>query len=152
MPRGGRSRGRSASPIRLSAPPRTVASPPARQQRSPVPVQQQPSMVGAPAQSRGPGLLGQMAATAGGVAIGSAVGHAVGHAMVGGSGGQSQPDVTYQEQQPPQYQQQPMQQQNQQPCSYELQQFLHCAETQHDLALCDGFNEALRQCKFSFGK
>ncbi|XP_033115578.1 coiled-coil-helix-coiled-coil-helix domain-containing protein 2-like [Anneissia japonica] len=151
MPRGGRSRGRSASPVRLSAPPRTVTAP-RPQQRSPVPVQQQPSMVGTPGQSRSPGLFGQMAATAGGVAIGSAVGHAVGAAMTGG-GGNSQPDVTYQEQQPMQ-QYQPVQQQNQQngACSYELQQFLHCAETQHDLSLCDGFNEALRQCKLSFGK
>lgn len=30
-----------------------------------------------------PGLFGQMAATAGGVAIGSAIGHTVGHALTG---------------------------------------------------------------------
>lgn len=37
----------------------------------------------APAPSQGPGLFGQMAATAGGVAIGSAVGHTLGHAVTG---------------------------------------------------------------------
>lgn len=40
----------------------------------------------APPARQGPGLFGQMAATAGGVAIGSAVGHAVGHAFTGGGG------------------------------------------------------------------
>lgn len=37
-------------------------------------------MAAAPQQ---PSLFGQMAATAGGVAIGSAIGHTVGHAMTG---------------------------------------------------------------------
>lgn len=37
----------------------------------------------APAPSQGPGLFGQMAATAGGVAVGSAIGHTVGHAVTG---------------------------------------------------------------------
>lgn len=37
----------------------------------------------APAPSQGPGLFGQMAATAGGVAVGSAIGHTVGHAEKG---------------------------------------------------------------------
>jgi len=34
-------------------------------------------------QGRSPGLFGQMAATAGGVAIGSAVGHTIGAALTG---------------------------------------------------------------------
>ncbi|XP_022085741.1 coiled-coil-helix-coiled-coil-helix domain-containing protein 2-like [Acanthaster planci] len=137
------------------APPRTVASPPAPiAQKAPVPVQQQSSAVAPP---RGPGLFGQMAATAGGVAIGSAVGHAVGAAITGGQGQQpQQPDVTYQEQ--PQMQQQPYMQQQQQPdslqggaCGYELRQFLNCAQSQHDITLCEGFNEALKQCKMAHG-
>lgn len=33
------------------------------------------------------------------------------------------------------------------PCSWEIKQFLQCAQGQSDLTLCDGFNEALRQCK-----
>ncbi|XP_038053797.1 coiled-coil-helix-coiled-coil-helix domain-containing protein 2-like [Patiria miniata] len=143
------------APAPAPAPPRTMANPPAPvAQRAPVPAQAQPSAM---APSRGPGLLGQMAATAGGVAIGSAVGHTIGAAMTGGHG-QQQPDVTYQEQ-PPMQQQQPYQQPYQQQqdslqgggCRYELQQFLNCAQSQHDITLCEGFNEALKQCKVSHG-
>lgn len=39
---------------------------------------------------------------------------------------------------------------NQEPtgaCAWEIKQFLQCAQNQSDLTLCDGFNEALRQCK-----
>ncbi|XP_001197305.2 coiled-coil-helix-coiled-coil-helix domain-containing protein 2 [Strongylocentrotus purpuratus] len=136
MPRGGRSRGRSFSPVR-AAPPRTMSPAP---QRAPVPAQQPATAMG---QSRGPGLMGQMAATAGGVAIGSALGHAVGHAMTG-SGSSQQPDVTYQEQ--------PQQQQQQQnPCHYEIQKFMQCAETQNDLSYCDAFNMVLKDCKRANG-
>lgn len=42
---------------------------------------------------------------------------------------------------------QPLEQQG--PCAWELQQFLQCAQGQGDLSLCQGFNEALRQCKVS---
>ncbi|EDW46234.1 GM13491, partial [Drosophila sechellia] len=31
----------------------------------------------------------------------------------------------------------------------ELKQFIQCAQGQADLTLCQGFNEALRQCKQS---
>jgi hypothetical protein len=53
-------------------PPRALARPPPAA----------PAPVAAP-QGRQPGLFGQMAATAGGVAIGSAVGHTIGAAMTG---------------------------------------------------------------------
>ena len=96
----------------------------------------------------------QMAATAGGVAVGSAVGHVVGHgitSMMSRGGSSNEPQQV--QQQPPQqqYQQQPMYQQQQQqqdgPCAWEVKQFIQCAQNQSDLTLCDGFNEALRQCK-----
>lgn len=32
-------------------------------------------------------------------------------------------------------------------CAWEIKQFLQCANSQSDLTLCSGFNEALRQCK-----
>lgn len=35
------------------------------------------------------------------------------------------------------------------PCAWEVKQFLQCAQQQSDLSLCEGFNEALRQCKSS---
>lgn len=38
------------------------------------------------------------------------------------------------------------------PCLFEVRQFLDCATTQADLSLCEGFNEALKQCKLSRGK
>ncbi|KAF0030466.1 hypothetical protein F2P81_017197 [Scophthalmus maximus] len=108
-------------------------------------------------------MFAQMATTAAGVAVGSAVGHTIGHALSGGFGGgnseSAKPDVTYQEpyQAQPVYQQQPQQpymyqqeapQQQQQACSYELKQFIECAQTQSDLKLCEGFSEVLKQCKF----
>ena len=102
-----------------------------------------------------------MAATAGGVAVGSAVGHVAGHAMTGmfsgGGGNQPQQPVDVQQQQ--QQQQQPNYYGNQQqqpneptgPCAWEIKQFIQCAQNQSDLTLCEGFNEALRQCKMSNG-
>merc|ERR1712137_830218 len=35
------------------------------------------------------------------------------------------------------------------PCSFEIKQFLQCAQNQNDLTLCEGFNEVLRQCRSS---
>jgi len=90
MPR--QSRGRSAAPSRpVAAPARpnvtppqppqarsasTAAHPPAQAQQAPPPAAQQ---------SAGPGLFGQMASTAAGVAVGSSIGHAVGGWFSGGS-------------------------------------------------------------------
>lgn len=45
------------------------------------------------------------------------------------------------------YQSQQQQQQQDGPCAWEIKQFLQCAEGQSDITLCQGFNEALRQCK-----
>ena len=93
-----------------------------------------------------------MAATAGGVAVGSAIGHTVGHAMTGMFSGSSSDQPA--QQQPQQYAQQPMQQQPNEPvgpCAWEIKQFIQCAQGQSDLTLCEGFNEALRQCKVSNG-
>jgi len=105
---------------------------------------------------QGPGLLGQMAATAGGVAIGSTVGHVIGHAITGGGGGSAAAaeaapaaaaaPASYQQQQQP-YQQQHQSEAPQGACSWEIKQFMQCAQTQGDLTLCEGFNEALRQCR-----
>jgi hypothetical protein len=32
-------------------------------------------------------------------------------------------------------------------CAWEIKQFIQCAQGQADITLCEGFNEALRQCK-----
>lgn len=103
------------------------------------------------APSQGPGLMAQMAATAGGVAIGSAVGHTIGHAMTGmfsGSDSKEAAPVPQQQAAPvPQYAAAAPEANAGGPCSWEIKQFLSCAQNQSDLTLCDGFNEALRQCK-----
>ncbi|XP_034405151.1 coiled-coil-helix-coiled-coil-helix domain-containing protein 2 [Cyclopterus lumpus] len=163
MPRGSRSRSsRMAPPARAPPPPMARAAPPPSY--APAPMHAPPSSVGAPAAApKQPGMFAQMATTAAGVAVGSAVGHTLGHAMTGGFGGGSsepaKPDVTYQEpyQAQPMYQQQPQSMYQQQPpqqqqgCSYELKQFIECAQSQSDLKLCEGFSEVLKQCKFSNG-
>lgn len=33
------------------------------------------------------------------------------------------------------------------PCAWEIKQFLDCASTQADISVCQGFNEAIQQCK-----
>lgn len=80
-------------------------------------------------------------------------GHTIGHAMTGMfSGGDKDKEVQQQQAAPvqQQYAPPPQQNQNQSPCGYQLEQFLSCAQNQHDLTLCDGFNEALRQCKVQY--
>lgn len=141
MPR----RGRSSPPPRSSnVPARTspIHTQPAAQHAMP----QQPVVV-----QQQPGLLKQMAATAGGVAVGSAVGHTVGHALTGmfsGGGGSNEVQQTGAAPAPQQqgfYEAQPQEPTG--PCAWEIKQFLQCAQGQSDLTLCEGFNEALRQCK-----
>ncbi|XP_041797070.1 coiled-coil-helix-coiled-coil-helix domain-containing protein 2 [Chelmon rostratus] len=157
MPRGSRSRTSRMAPPASRAPPSPppvarAAPPPSY---APAPMQAPPSAVGAPAAPRQPGMFAQMATTAAGVAVGSAVGHTIGHAMTGGFGGghsePARPDVTYQEpyQGQPVYQQEAPQQQ--QACSYELKQFIDCAQNQSDFKLCEGFSEVLKQCRFANG-
>merc|ERR1711994_724136 len=148
MPR----RGRAASPSRPVArapsppprapPPRAAAPPPAQ-----VPAhapQSQPMM----AQPQQPSMMKQMAMTAGSVAVGSAVGHVAGHAMTGMFSGGSQPAAA--EAAPAQQQQYapPQQHQDQDgPCAWEMKQFIQCTQNQGDITLCEGFNQALKECK-----
>merc|ERR1712079_936035 len=76
--------------------------------------------------------------------------------MMSGGGSSSEPQQQQQQPPPQQYQQQPYggpggyQQQPEQQggaCAWEIKQFVQCAQNQSDLTLCEGFNEALRQCK-----
>lgn len=100
------------------------------------------------AQPQQPSLMGQMAATAGGVAIGSAVGHTIGHAMTGMFGGGSNEQPVAAAAAAPAAPA-PGAAQPTGACAWEIKQFLDCAQNQSDLSLCEGFNEALRQCKVS---
>lgn len=149
MPRG-RSGG-SRAPLRRAAPAR-AAPPPARAAPAQVPAPAQPAMM-QPAQPKQPGMFAQMATTAAGVAVGSAVGHTIGHAMTSGGGNQEAPQPA-QEAAPAQYASPPQYGAPQpagQVCSMELKQFLECAQTQTDISLCQGFNQALRECKMANG-
>ena len=83
-------------------------------------------------------------------------GHAVSGALFGGHGGGSEQPAYQQDTAaaPHQDYNQPMggQRQHQGPCQFELQEFVECAQNQRDISLCQGFNEALRQCKLANGK
>lgn len=138
-------------PRRSSASTRSSAPAPSRNLPAHQPQAPPPQIVMQPAQKQ-PGLFAQMATTAAGVAVGSAVGHTIGAAITGGIGGSGsqQAPAPVQQQAPQQYQQQaPQQQQN--PCWQQLQQFLECSSNQADLSLCQGFNDALRDCKTRYG-
>lgn len=92
--------------------------------------------------------MAQIATTAAGVAIGSAAGHAITGMFSGGS--KDAPAQQEQQAQPLSAFSQPEQTQSGSgPCAWEIKQFLQCAQQQSDLTLCDGFNEAIRQCKSS---
>merc|ERR1712112_383267 len=102
-----------------------------------------------------PSLFKQMAATAGGVAVGSAVGHVAGSALTGMFSGGSSSEAAPAAAAPaaaaapppaPLYGQQAQPQEPTGPCAWEIKQFLQCAQGQTDITLCEGFNEALRQC------
>lgn len=89
-----------------------------------------------------------------GVAVGSAVGHTLGHAMTGMFGGGSSSEAAAPAAAPAAadpYQQSQQQQEPTGPCAWEIKQFIQCAQGQADLTLCEGFNEALRQCKTRTG-
>ncbi|XP_029368847.1 coiled-coil-helix-coiled-coil-helix domain-containing protein 10, mitochondrial [Echeneis naucrates] len=128
---------------------RSRPSAPASSAASHAPAHPPPSSLAPPpASSQGPGLMAQMATTAAGVAVGSAVGHVVGSALTGafsGSSSSTEPAKPA-SQEPPR----PAPAQVG-PCHLEVKRFLDCATNQNDLSLCEGFNEALKQCKYSHG-
>ena len=83
-------------------------------------------------------------------------GHTIG-AAISGSGGrtESEPEQVQQQPQQPYHQQQDSQLQQSGmngPCQFELKQFLECSQSQYDLSLCQGFNEALRECRVRYGQ
>jgi len=165
---------RRSSPIRRPAPEMRRAAPPSPSPRpaasSSVPAAAPAAQVAAPAApaSQGPGLMGQMAATAGGVAIGNVVGHGLTSAIFGG-GSSSSSEPAQQAPPPPAPQSYgappPMQTydagyphpppqggQSNNVCGYELDQFLQCAQNSADITFCQGLSEALKQCKMSYGQ
>ena len=90
-----------------------------------------------------------MAATAGGVAVGSAVGHVVGAGVTSMfSGGSSTPaPAPVAATPPPAAAPAPSSGESTGPCAFEIKQFVQCAQSQSDITLCQGFNEAVKECK-----
>ncbi|KAM0255640.1 hypothetical protein ACHAQJ_005565 [Trichoderma viride] len=127
------------------APSRPTASAPAPQQRRPAttmaapPQQHAPTATMPPQQaSQGPGLFGQMASTAAGVAIGSSVGHAIGGFF---SGGSSEPAAV-------QTQAAPQQDQQYNNCAGAAQNFTKCLdENGGNMQICNWYLEQLKACQ-----
>ncbi|KAL6871308.1 hypothetical protein J3F83DRAFT_734973 [Trichoderma novae-zelandiae] len=128
------------------APSRPTVSAPAPQQRRPAttmaapPQQHAPTAMMPPQQaSQGPGLFGQMASTAAGVAIGSSVGHAIGGLF---SGGSSEPAA------PVQAQAEPQQNQQYNNCAGAAQNFTKCLdENGGNMQICNWYLEQLKACQ-----
>lgn len=83
-------------------------------------------------------------------------GHTVGHALTGTFSGGSGSNEVQQAGTASAPQQQGLYEAQQReptgPCAWEIKQFLQCAQDQSDLTVCEGFNEALRQCKQAHSK
>merc|ERR1712106_940519 len=141
MPRRG-----SAAPARAPA---TAAAPPPAPHAPPLVAHAPPPAAVAPAPAatpQQPSMMAQMAATAGGVAIGSTVGHVVGAGISGMFGGDSDKPAAAASAPPPlAAPAAPAEPSG--PCAWEMKQFIQCSQNQSDLALCQGFTEALKECK-----
>ncbi|KAI8336978.1 hypothetical protein BC941DRAFT_452620 [Chlamydoabsidia padenii] len=143
MPRRSNQTRRSA-PRQQTRQAHTVSQPP-RNSHPPAPIANQPQQ-----QNRQPGLFGQMASTAAGVAVGSTAGHAIGSLFTGGRGEQ---EPTEQQQYMDQ-QQYAGQQQNQQQeavvgnCEADAKAFAKCLEENtNDISACQWYLDQLKSCR-----
>lgn len=127
-PRQTRSAHTAAAPQQHTAPPPSYAQPQAQQQRS-------------------PGLFGQMASTAAGVAVGSTIGHTLGAGITGLFGGSSAPAEPVQQQ--PVAQQQSSYNNNQSvQCDVDARNFTRCLEDNGgNMTACDFYLQQLKNCQ-----
>ncbi|EJD51274.1 hypothetical protein AURDEDRAFT_149894 [Auricularia subglabra TFB-10046 SS5] len=120
---------RSASTMTAPAPAaRTAPMPPPAAAATAAPAQ---------AASSGPGMLAQMAATAGSVAVGSTIGHGISNMLFGGRSDAAAPAEPVQQQQ--------MQQVNA-ACDFQVKEFTKCLET-NDVNGCNWYLEQLKACQ-----
>uniref|UniRef100_A0A0N5B339 CHCH domain-containing protein n=1 Tax=Strongyloides papillosus TaxID=174720 RepID=A0A0N5B339_STREA len=131
----------SSGPVRRSSPPPTPAAAPAPNYSAPPAPVATPMAAGAAPKQ--PGLMAQMAATAGGVAIGSSIGHVVGN-MISGSGSSNDNVQPSTAPAPVNYQQQ---QNYQNPCEFEYRQFFECSRNTSDINLCSAYHDLFKECK-----
>lgn len=113
----------------------TAAAPAATQQHYPP---------AAPAVSQGPGLFGQMASTAAGVAVGSAVGHTLANGVSSLFGGSSSAPV---EAAPVQQQQSSFQQESNVRCDLDARNLTQCMDANNgDMRVCQWYMDQLKSC------
>ncbi|PPQ77979.1 hypothetical protein CVT25_015446 [Psilocybe cyanescens] len=140
MPR--QSRGRAAAPAARSAPAQTrsasTATAPTGYAPSHAPAPPAAATAASAAPAQGPGMLAQMAATAGSVAVGSTIGHGLSSMLFGGGG-----SAQAQEAQAPPVQQQ---QQGAISCEVQAKDFTRCLE-KADLPSCTWYLEQLKACQ-----
>ncbi|KAK7686008.1 hypothetical protein QCA50_010819 [Cerrena zonata] len=96
--------------------------------------------VPAQAQSGGPGMLAQMAATAGSVAVGSTIGHGISNMLFGGSSSSAPEPQAAPVQQQQSYQTQGLS------CESQAKEFTKCLE-KADLPSCTWYLEQLKACQ-----
>ncbi|KAG5637024.1 hypothetical protein H0H81_006059 [Sphagnurus paluster] len=143
MPR--QSRGRSSAPAPRAAPAPTqsrgahTAAAPAGYAPSHAPAPPAPAAAPA-ATSQGPGMLAQMAATAGSVAVGSTIGHGLSSMLFGGSSSSAPAEAHA----PPVQQQQ--QYQSTPSCEVQAKDFTKCLE-KADLPSCSWYLDQLKACQ-----
>lgn len=110
--------------------------------------QSRPAAVSQPAQTQqGPGLFGQMASTAAGVAVGSTIGHTLGAGITSMFGGSSAPAEAPQQDLALQQQQQTYQQQARS-CEGDARTFTKCLEDNGgNMQVCDYYLQQLKACQ-----
>ncbi|KAF2877086.1 hypothetical protein BDV95DRAFT_589717 [Massariosphaeria phaeospora] len=133
-----------------SAPPARQASTAAHpQQQNAAPPAQQAT---APQASQGPGLFGQMASTAAGVAVGSSIGHAMGGFFGGGSSTAAEPAAQNTDfaQQHQASDQTAYSQSGSGACQADVQNFRKCMDdNQGSLNICGWYLDQLKACQAS---
>ncbi|KAK7731340.1 hypothetical protein SLS57_001276 [Botryosphaeria dothidea] len=97
-------------------------------------------------QQQGPGLFGQMASTAAGVAVGSSIGHAIGGFF--GGGGSSAPAEAQQQQTAVDSYSSAQQNNGSTVCAQDIQNFRKCMdENQGSLTICGWYLDQLKACQ-----
>eukprot|EP00038_Savillea_parva_P005911 m.160626 g.160626 ORF g.160626 m.160626 type:complete len:157 (-) comp11970_c0_seq1:227-697(-) len=153
----GRRSSRSSSPMRSRPAPSRSAAParaasraaPPAPRKAPTPAPGAPAAP-APAPSQ-PGMMSQIASTAGGVALGHVAAHGIMNAMGMGHGGSSDaqaPEAPAAGAAPPAGQ---WEGETHNPCAEQMKAFLQCANSQSDMSLCTAFNDAYKDCKIQYG-
>ncbi|XP_014552648.1 hypothetical protein COCVIDRAFT_109676 [Bipolaris victoriae FI3] len=131
----------TTAPAPASSRPHSTAAAPAQHAPTHAPVQQAQAPT-----PQGPGLFGQMASTAAGVAVGSSIGHAIGGLFSGGSSAPA--DAAPQNTDFAAQHQASAQMAQSGPCANDVQSFRKCMdENQGSLTICGWYLDQLKACQ-----